>query len=112
MNPSARIPTVPPWPLILAAALVAFSAWFGTGCAVNRPEFIERTTGTNGVTSERRLTVSTWSLWPASTDLAKQKANLGRTFTLGTSELGQDSGGTNVVDALREINGILGKLRP
>jgi hypothetical protein len=98
--------------LILAAALVAFVAWFGAGCAVNRPEFLERTTGTNGVTSERRLTVSTWSLWPASTDLAKQKASLGKTFTLGTSELGQDSGGTNVVETLRALDSILGKVRP
>ena len=82
------------------------------GCAVNRPEFVERTTGTNGVTSERRLTVSTWSLWPASTDLAKQKASLGKTFTLGTSDLGQDGGGTNVVETLRALDSILGKIRP
>ena len=112
MNTSARIPTVPPWPLILAAALVACCAWLGTGCAVNRPEFLERTTGTNGLVTERRLTVATWSLWPASTDLAKQRASLGKTMTLGTSDLGQDGGGTNMVEALRALDSILGKFRP
>jgi len=90
---------------LLLIALVA-------GCAVNRPEFRETVVTADGASTERRLTVATWSLWPASTDLAKQKASLGKTFTLGTSELGQDSGGTNVVETLRALDSILGKIRP
>jgi hypothetical protein len=82
------------------------------GCAVNRPEFRETIVTADGASTERRLTVATWSLWPASTDLAKQKASLGKTFTLGTSELGQDGGGTNVIETLRALDSILGKIRP
>lgn len=83
-----------------------------TGCAVNRPEFVERTTGTNGVVTERRLVVPSWSLWPASQSIASQRASLGRTFTLGTTDAAQDSGGTNVVESLRALDSILGKIRP
>jgi hypothetical protein len=82
------------------------------GCAVNRPEFRETVVAADGASTERRLTVATWSLWPASTDLAKQKASLGKTMTLGTSDLGQDGGGTNVVETLRALDSILGKIRP
>lgn len=82
------------------------------GCAVNRPEFRESTVNADGSYTERRLIVPTWSLWPASTDLAKQRASLGKTMTLGTSDLGQEGGGTNMVEALRALDSILGKVRP
>lgn len=87
-------------------------ALLAAGCAVNRPEFRETVVAADGSSTERRLTVSTWSLWPASTDLAKQRASLGKTMTLGTSDLGQEGGGTNVVETLRALDSILGKLRP
>jgi hypothetical protein len=82
------------------------------GCAVNRPQFYEKTTGTNGVVMERRLAVSTWTFWPATSEIGKQKASLGKTFSLGQSELDQSGGGTNMVEALKSIDSIIGKLSP
>lgn len=94
-------------------ALVALSAWLlFTGCASNRAEFRERTTATNGVTTERTLAVNTRTAWPATSEIGKQRASLGKTFSLGQSELSQEGGGTNVTDALRSLDSILSKIRP
>lgn len=95
--------------LALLTALAAACSLFA-GCAVNRPEFVEKTTSTNGVVMERRLVVSTWTLWPATSEIGKQRASLGRTFSLGQTEVEQSGGGTNVVEALKAIDSILGRL--
>jgi hypothetical protein len=92
--------------------LASCAALVLVGCAVNRPDFRETTIAADGSSTERRLSVSTWSLWPASTDLAKQRASLGKTMTLGTSDLGQESNGTNVVETLRALDSILSRIRP
>jgi hypothetical protein len=52
-----------------------------------------------------------WALWPATTELSKQKATAGKTLALGTETLREDSGGTNVVEALKQLNDLLGKLK-
>jgi len=96
----------------MKSALAILAALAFAGCAVNRPEFIERTTATNGVVIERRLVVPSWSLWPASQSIASQRASLGKTFSLGTTEATQDGGGTNLVEALKALDSILGKLKP
>lgn len=93
----------------LALALVALVL---AGCAVNRPEFVERTTGTNGVVNERRLVVSTWAFWPASQSLAAQRASLGKTFSLGTTDAAQDGGSTNVTETLNALTRLLQSLKP
>jgi hypothetical protein len=83
------------------------------GCAFNRPHLVEESTGTNGVHLRRELIVPTWALWPATTDLAKQKVSLTKGgFSVGTEGLAEQSGGTNVVEALKSIDSILGKVRP
>lgn len=93
--------------LLLLVALLA-----GVSCAYNRPHFTETVINpTNGVTTVRTLIVPTWVLWPAVSSLDKQRVSLGRTFSVGTSGLEQDSGGTNMVEALRAIDSILGKVR-
>lgn len=85
------------------------------GCAVNRPNLKEKTTttSTNGVVTvqERSLQVLTAAFWPAQNEVSKQKATLGKTMSTGTDSLDQQSGGTNVVDALKHIDSILGKVR-
>lgn len=82
------------------------------GCAMNNPKFVSETHGTNGVVEIRKLSVATFALWPATTDLAKQKASLSqKSFTLGTEGLKEESGGTNVVEALKSLDSILGKVR-
>ena len=86
--------------VLFAAALGGVLA---SGCAVNRPVFSETTAdGTR-----RELRVSSWALWPATVDLARQKASLGKTFTLGTDGLREDGGGTNVTESLRLLKAIL-----
>jgi len=73
----------------------------------------ERTFDTNGlIVTERRLTMRSYVVWPASSSLETQRASLGKTLSVGTAGLGQEGGGTNVVAALREINSILDKLSP
>ena len=85
-----------------------------TGCALNRPRLSERTTTTetNGVVTvqERNLKVTSFALWPAHTDLDRQTASVGKTLSTGTAGLTQDGGGTNVVQALKSIDSILGKI--
>ena len=82
------------------------------GCAFNRPNYTRTTVTTNGVMTVEKLSVPTWALWPATTELGKQRVSIGKTISIGTFQLNEDSGGTNVVEALRAIDSILGKLRP
>lgn len=96
----------------MKTALAILAGLAFAGCAVNRPEFVERTTGTNGIVTERRLVVPSWTLWPATQSIASQRASLGRTFTLGTTDADQSGGGTNLVEALKALDSILGKLKP
>lgn len=96
---------------ILALAVIAFLGL--TGCAMNNPKFISETHSTNGVVEIRKLSVPTFAIWPATTDLAKQRATLGqKSFSLGTDGLKEESGGTNMVEALKALDSILGKVRP
>lgn len=81
------------------------------GCAYNRPYFREMVTTSNGVVTVRELAVPTWAIWPATTSLDKQRASLGKTFSLGTTGLEQESGGTNIVEALKAIDSILGRIK-
>jgi hypothetical protein len=81
------------------------------GCAFNRPHFRETVTSTNGTVTVRELTVPTWALWPATASLDRQRASLGRTFSLGQSGLEQDGGGsTNALETLKALDAILGKV--
>lgn len=84
-----------------------------SGCAMNNPKFVVETHSTNGVVEIRKLSVPTFAIWPATTDLAKQRATLGqKSFSLGTDGLKEESGGTNMVEALKALDSILGKMRP
>lgn len=94
---------------------LACAAW--AGCAINRPSMLERTTttSTNGsiVVTERRMKVTTAALWPAQSEVSKQRSSLGKTMSTGASSIDADgTGGTNGVEALRAIDSILGKIRP
>ena len=94
----------------LFAAVLAASLCLLTGCAVNRPVLTERITSTNGVVTERTLRMSSFVLWPATSSLDKQRASIGKTMSAGTSGLELEGGGTNVVEALRELNALVGKV--
>lgn len=84
-----------------------------TGCTINNPKFYSETRSTNGTVEIRRLSIPTVALWPATTDLAKQKAGLSaKSFSLGTEGLREETGSTNVVEALRSIDSILSRIKP
>jgi hypothetical protein len=92
------------------AAALAASLCLLTGCAVNRPVLTERVIATNGVITERTLTMTSFVIWPATSSLDKQRASIGKTMSAGTSGLMEEGGGTNVVEALRELNSMVGKV--
>ena len=81
------------------------------GCAMTRPHVVETVTGTNGVVTRRELWLPAFVVWPGTQTLEKQRASIGKTLSAGFTGSEQDSGGTNVVEALRAIDSILGRLR-
>lgn len=91
--------------IISACILLTF------GCALNRPYIKEKTTSTatNGVVtvSDRMLKVTTLALWPADTEVTKQKASAGKTLSTGVDDVTAKGGGTNLVTALSELRQIM-----
>lgn len=84
------------------------------GCAINVHRFSEKTEHPNGDVVTRTLVVKTLAGWPATASIEKQRTSLGKTFSVGTTGITEDSsGGTNgVVEALKSLDSILGKIRP
>lgn len=80
------------------------------GCAFNRPFIREQTTATNGAVTLRETKATTFALWPATADLAKQTVTAGKSLSIGTAGLEEKSGvGTNDVQLLNGIRAILGR---
>ena len=97
-------------PFIAAAA--AALAIGGCGCAMNSPRLVETTrttSGTNVTETRRELRMPTVALWPATSTLESQRASLGKTFSVGTSGVREDGGGTNTVETLVQLNRLLGR---
>lgn len=95
----------------LSLLLVAFVF---AGCALNRPRLTERTVNpTNGVITEKTMKVTSFVLWPAKESVANQKATISKaTMSTGVGSIDQEGGGTNMVEALKEVKGILQLIRP
>lgn len=81
------------------------------GCAYVRPHAVETATSTNGVITRREIWLPGFAIWPAGQTVDKQRASIGKTVSAGMVDVNQDGGGTNVVEALRAIDSILGKIR-
>lgn len=94
-------------PIVAAAALC--------GCALNRPYMREtsETTSTNGVVTktERLSKATTIGLWPGTATVEKQRTSLGKTMSIGQQDIESNGGGTNMVESLRALDSIVGKLR-
>lgn len=77
------------------------------GCTINNPKFAEREHFDPGtgelLMRERTLSVPTISGWPSSQTLDKQRISLGKTFSVGTSSLEQETSSTNAAATLREL---------
>ena len=83
------------------------------GCALTRPHVVSIETGTNGVMlSRKEIWLPAFVIWPANQNIDRQRASIGKTLSAGVTDAEQQGGGTNLVDALRAIGGILGNLRP
>jgi hypothetical protein len=81
------------------------------GCATNHATVRTEERSTNGTVVIRTSEVITRASWPATSELTRQKVSNGKTQSIGTDGLSQEGGGTNVVDALRSLDSILGKIR-
>lgn len=80
------------------------------GCALNRPLVRETTTGTNGVVTERTMKATTLALWPATTEVAKQRVSAGKTLAIGSEGVSETtSATTNDVQVLNALRAILGR---
>ena len=93
------------------------------GCALTRPNALRHSVTTttfdasgktNSVSVDllERVSLPAFAGWPADQSIAKQRGSVGKTISAGFTEAEQTGGGTNLVDALRAIGGILGNLRP
>jgi hypothetical protein len=82
-----------------------------SGCAMTRPHVLEMVTSTNGVVTRREIWLPAFVIWPGTQVIEKQRGSIGKTISAGVVAAEQDSGGTNVVDALKYIDSILGKIR-
>lgn len=90
--------------LVVAMALLA-------GCAWNRPLYTETSTTTNGTVTVKRLSVATIAIWPATTSLEKQRVSIGKTMSVGTTALSEDSGSTNIAVTLEALTKLLQTLK-
>lgn len=86
-------------------------AMFAIGCAYNRPTIRTETRSTNGVVTVSETSARTFAVWPATSTVERQKLSNGKTQSIGTDGLEQQGGGTNLVEALRALDSILGKIR-
>lgn len=90
-------------PLISSLVLCA-------GCVISRPFATETITGTNGVITVKTLKLTTLAIWPATSTVEKQSALIGGVMRLGQTGADLQTGGTNVVEALKAIDSIISKI--
>ncbi len=84
---------------------------FCGGCAMTRPHVVEISTGTNGIVTRKEIWLPAFVIWPATQTIEKQRGSIGKTLNAGFADAQQEGGGTNIVDALRALDSILGKIR-
>lgn len=82
-----------------------------TGCVMSRPYAKETTMNTNGIVFTKELKLTTFAIWPGTQLVDKQRGSIGKTLSLGQSGIEQESNSTNLIEALKVIDSILGKLR-
>jgi hypothetical protein len=96
----------------LAVLFAALALLLTAGCAYNRPSMRTEERATNGVVRVSETSVQTFAIWPATSQLESQRvSNASKTQSVGTVGLDQQGGGTNLVEALKALDSILGKIR-
>ena len=96
----------------LLAVLLFAGLWVWPGCAVSRPYARSETVSTNGTTTIRVMKSTTFALWPASQHLSKEILVNGEKQALNESALVQKTDSTNVTEAPKAIDSIIGKIKP
>ena len=96
---------------ILLLILVPVSVILTAGCAYNRPTIRTESRATNGTVTISETSARTFAVWPATSTVDRQKLSNGKTQSIGTDGLDQQGGGTNLVEALKALDSILGKIR-
>lgn len=95
----------------LLLILVPLALLLTAGCAYNRPSIRTESRGTNGIVTVSETSARTFAVWPATSTVERQKLSNGKTHSIGTDGLDQQGGGTNLVEALKALDSILGKIR-
>lgn len=103
-------PSIPSEKITIPISIALFSILF-SGCAINKPKMREEIIGTNGVKTVRELSATSWAFWPATQTIDKQKVTLGKTFSVGTDGVVQETGSTNVADTVRALSDLVKGLR-
>ena len=110
-DPNKKPPGLPAIALGCFAAL-GLSA-LCSGCASNHTILTREVTDTNGVVTVSRSDNHSLALWPATGEVDRQRiANTPHGQSIGVEGLSQQGGGSNVVEALRSLDSILGKIKP
>ena len=91
--------------------LIPLCLMLTAGCAYNRPTIRTETRTTNGFVSLSETSARTFAVWPATSTVDRQRLSNGKTQSVGTEGLAQEGGGTNLVEALKALDSILGKIR-
>lgn len=88
-------------------ALAAILALALTGCAWQHPTLRTEERATNGTVRLQETRITSFALWPATQEMARQKASNGKTQSIGQEGLAQDGGSTNVAGTIRELRLLL-----
>ena len=61
--------------------------------------------------TRRTLDVRTYSTWPTTTTISKQRTSMGKTFSVGITGLSEDGGATNITDSLNAMERLVRALK-
>ena len=95
-------------------AVIAVLAMVGSffGCAISRPFATSEATATNGVVIKRTLKSTSIVLWPATQGSVKEILVNADKQALNEQGLKQETGSTNVTEALKALDSIVGRIKP
>ena len=97
--------------------LIAVSAAFmTTGCMINKPYAYHVTEeySTEGKLikrDEQKVAIPSIASWPSNQEIAKQRASLGKTLSLGSSSVDQEGATTNLTENLKGLTELLKAIR-
>lgn len=91
---------------ILAAPFLGM----GPGCAMNRPYMLTESTSTNGAAVRNISKATTLAIWPATSEVMKQRISNGKTQSIGQEGIVESAQlSTNDSRVISDIRAILGR---